>query len=139
MFTIFLALIASVYGYSVTAQVRNEFLQTLTLVSANIEQGTFTTKPVQSVGVSTDYSPLFVASGDTGVVGTVVYGAQGATNVVVNFFFENNGTQVSTAKVTPPPWIGGVGTPTGTPTDAVFYFWTHEMCTNSLECYGPMH
>jgi len=133
---ILFALFACTYGFSVTGDMRNEFLQEMVLVSAEIKQGTFTSAPQKSITPGTSYNVIFKAEGDSGVEGTVVYSASGASNVVASFYFENianNQTSIST--VNPPPWIGGVSTPTGTATDVTFFFWTHEMCSNSAECY----
>jgi len=115
---------------------RNEFLQEMVLVSSTLTQGTFTTPPLSKIEVGSTYNEFFVASGTAGVEGTITYTANGASNVVASFYFENlPNNQTSVSKVDPPPWIGGVSTPTGTATDVTFFFWTHEMCTNSAECY----
>jgi hypothetical protein len=126
--TLFFALFACVYSqtaqFTVTGNVRNEFQQEMTLISATLTAGTFTTKPMATIDLSANYGVLFVATGgEDGVVGTVVYGAQGAPNVKATFTFENiNGNQTSTAVVAPPPWIGGVATPTGTASNINFFF-----------------
>jgi len=116
--------------------IRNEFQQPMVLVSATLTQGTWTTKPPQSIDIGSAYAPVFTATGTDGVEGTVVYGAQGAPNVVASFYFvDSAGNETSVAKVTPAPWIGGVATPTGTASALNFFFWTHEMCENSIACY----
>jgi hypothetical protein len=133
---ILFALFACTYGYSITGDMRNEFLQEMVLVDSSLTQGTFTTAPQKTISVGSTYNVFFVAEGDSGVEGTLTYTASGASNVVASFYFENlpnNQTSIST--VNPPPWIGGVSTPTGTASDVTFFFWTHEMCVNSAECY----
>jgi len=120
---------ASVSGFSVIGDLRNEFVEPLLLKSATLQSGAWDTQPAQSFAASTEYSVAWKASGTDGVVGTVNYGIASDARIVVSFYFENiDGNQTFTAKVTPPPWIGGTGTPAGTTSDAVFYFWTHEMC-----------
>jgi len=108
----------------------------MVLVSAKLTQGTWGTQPPKTIAVGSSYIQAFTASGDSGVEGTIVYGTSEFSDVQAIFYFENmanNQTSIST--VNPPPWIGGISTPTGTATDVTFFFWTHEMCTNSALCY----
>eukprot|EP01124_Arcella_intermedia_P020179 TRINITY_DN27688_c0_g1_i1.p1 TRINITY_DN27688_c0_g1~~TRINITY_DN27688_c0_g1_i1.p1 ORF type:complete len:146 (+),score=21.30 TRINITY_DN27688_c0_g1_i1:33-470(+) len=121
--------LAVVGDFSVTANVRNEFMDPLLLQASSITQGSWVTNPSKNVAVGTTYVPLFQATGTSGISGSLTYGIASNPKVAVVFnFIDITGNQTNTAKVGPSPWIGGVGPATGTPDNLQIFFWTHEMC-----------
>eukprot|EP01125_Pyxidicula_operculata_P023169 TRINITY_DN9874_c0_g1_i1.p1 TRINITY_DN9874_c0_g1~~TRINITY_DN9874_c0_g1_i1.p1 ORF type:complete len:144 (-),score=17.62 TRINITY_DN9874_c0_g1_i1:62-493(-) len=122
--------------YTLSAQVRNEFGAPLKLQSATLTKGTFSKKPLDSIPVSNTYGEAWEAAGIDGVFGTITYSAtDGPATAIFNFAFAPN-NQTYTSKVGPTPWIGGVGPATVSGNNAVYQFWTHEMCMDSTVCQG---
>jgi len=124
--------------YTVTGLVRNEFSYDLTLQSSAVSQGSFISPPAQTIVASPQgtYVPVFTASGDDGVVGSLTYVVKNAPNPSnpprATFYFMNiAGNQTYTTKACCSPFIGGVGTKSGDAYSVQYQFWTHQMCLSS--------
>jgi len=115
---------------TVTGNIRNEFQGALTLGALSLTSGMWVAKPPQNVDVSFSYGPLFVATGDN-IQGWIHYTSDGGYADVMITFNSTPTNSTYNIKVGPSPFIGGVGTVTGT-TDSVVPYWTHEMCASRI-------
>jgi len=123
---VFCLALAFVSARTVTGQIRNEFQDVLTLKTSLLQSGTWVKQPAQSVAVGTTYGTLFIAGGAE-VSGSLLYTSEGGY-ASVKISFVNTPTNSSyTNQVGPSPFIGGVGSVTGSG-DSVVPYWVHEMC-----------
>lgn len=113
-----------VLSYNVTASLRNEFQQTISLVKAELSQGDWVIKPSSSVQVSNNYIRLFQVSGDQ-IQGHVDY-QTGENGAHASFYFQIiPGNVTYWVNVKPVPFIGGVGDVTSSSVQ----YWIHQMCS----------
>jgi len=128
MMLLFAVITLAFAQYTVTGQIRNEFGDAMTLSASKLFSGSWVSPPLQTIAVSTSYVDVFKAAG-SGVQGQIVYTSSRSTST---FFFQDDSTGVIyNATVSPPPWIGGLGTKTINGYAATLQYWTHQMCTDS--------
>eukprot|EP01130_Rhizamoeba_saxonica_P005719 TRINITY_DN2272_c0_g1_i1.p1 TRINITY_DN2272_c0_g1~~TRINITY_DN2272_c0_g1_i1.p1 ORF type:complete len:151 (-),score=27.45 TRINITY_DN2272_c0_g1_i1:83-535(-) len=127
-------LVVNVDSLSLTGQVRNQFSTELTLKSYILKSGVWDIKPVATIPRSQDYiDQIWQANGtdSSGIVGQVVY--QSSDHYATATFEFDTTKDSYTANVGPSPFIGGVGTHSGT--DAIVaQYWTHQMCKVGQDC-----
>lgn len=73
LFALLLVVVNAAFDKDLTGSLRNEFQQSIVLVSANLTLGQWKVKPTPSIVESQNYLPFFEVIGDEGTSGSLRY------------------------------------------------------------------